>query len=203
MKSLSLTTPRVIFVIGKPGTGKTQFARRFAETFNAPYIEADQLRGLVTQDPSYDTVEQKIVDRLVMLQIGELLKTGKTFVVEAHTEAKVDRLNFTKWVHKYGYEPLVVWVQTDEDTAYTRATRASRLNKDKIFILPESRYTQLAKRFTPPSEDEKAVVISGKHTYASQVRSVLKRLAEPNRPAAAPLQVPKRQLLKGSSIKVD
>lgn len=202
MKSLSLTTPRVIFVIGKPGVGKTQFARKFADTFNAPYVEADQIRGIVTQDPAYDSAEQKIVDRLVMLQMSELLKVSKTFLVETSTEAKVDRQNFAKWVRKHGFEPLFVWVQTDNDTSYDRATRASRINKDKIFILPSERYEHLAKRFTVPGEEEKAVVISGKHTYASQVRTVLKRLAVPNRPTQTPLQVPKRQTLKGNSIKI-
>lgn len=202
MKSLSLTTPRVIFVIGKPGVGKTQFAQKFADTFNAPFIEADQVRGIITQDPTYSAEEQKVIDRLVMLQMSELLKTSKTFLVETSTEAKVDRQNLVKWIRKHGFEPLFVWVQTDGDTAHDRATRASRLNKDKIFILPEERYTYLAKRFTVPGEEERAVVISGKHTYASQVRSILKRLAEPNRPAAAPLAVPKRQSLKGNSIKV-
>ena len=202
MKSLSLTTPRVIFVIGKPGVGKTQFASKFAETFNVPYVEADQVRGIITQDPVYDTAEQKTVDRLVMLQISELLKTSQTFLVETSTEAKVDRQNFAKWIRKHNYEPLFVWVQTDGDTAYDRATRASRVNKDKIFILPDERYAHLAKRFTAPGEEEKAVVISGKHTYASQLRAILRRLADPNRPAQTPLTVPKRQTLKGNSIKI-
>ena len=203
MKSLSLSTPRVIFIIGKPGVGKTQFARKFADTFNTPYVEADQIRGIITQDPEYSHEEQVAVDRLVMLQMSELFKTKKTFIVEAGTEAKVDRQNYMKWARKHEFEPLTVWVQTDEDTARDRATRASRINKDKIFILPEERYTHLVKRFTPPHDDEKAVVISGKHTYASQAKSVLKRLAEPNRPQSVKLQGPTRQSLKpGSSIKI-
>lgn len=202
MKSLSLTTPRVIFVVGKPGVGKTQFASKFAETFNAPFVESDQIRGIMTQDPEYSQQEQVAVNRLVMLQMSELFKTGKTFVVEASTEAKVDRQNFTKWVRKHEYEPLVVWVQTDEDTAHDRATRASRINKDKIFIVPEQRYESLTKRFTPPGDEERPVVISGKHTYASQVRSILRRLAEPNRPVHTPLKVPARDSARGNSIKI-
>lgn len=202
MKSLSLTTPHVIFVIGLPGAGKTYFAEKFSSTFGAPFVEADKLRSTVVYQPSYTPEEQTIVDTLVEIQMTELLKTKKTFIVEASTEAKVDRLELTKMVKVYGYEPMFVWVQTDPDTSKMRATRPGRTNKNKLLLLPEGRYTQLVKRFTAPTASENIVVISGKHTYASQAKTVLKRLAAPNRPTDTPLQVPKRQTLKGNSIKI-
>ena len=202
MKSLSLTVPRVIAVIGVPGAGKSYFASRFSETFHTPYLEADKLRSALASQPSYDSAEQEAVDQLMMLQMNELFKTKQTFLIEGGTEAKVDRANFAKLAHTHGYEPLFVWVQTDPDTAYLRATRPSRANRDKLLLVPDARYQQLLKRFTLPSEAEKAVVISGKHTYATQAKAVLKRLAEPNRPSRTPLQVPTRQLIKGTSIKI-
>ncbi|MBH2007087.1 AAA family ATPase [Candidatus Saccharibacteria bacterium] len=202
MKSLSLTTPHVIFVVGKPGVGKTQFATRFSDTFSAPFLEVDKLRD-VLGEPTYSHDEQDVVDRLTLLQLNELLKSKQTFLYEGGTEARIDRQNLAKFVRSKGYESIFVWVQTDDDTAFTRSTRSTRSNKDKTLIIPEERYDYLVKRFTPPaSQDEQPVVISGKHTYASQVRTVLKRLAEPNRPAVQPLKVPKRQVLKGNSIKI-
>lgn len=202
MKSLSLVTPHVIFVIGKPGAGKTFFASKFSDTFGAPFVEADKIRRIIAPTPSFAPDEQSLVDQLVMQQMNELFKTKKTFIVEAATEAKIDRLGFAKLARANDYEPFVIWLQTDDDTAYVRATRASRTDKTKL-LMPAARYEQLVKRFTAPSDSEKAVVISGKHTYASQARTVLRRLAAPNRPAdAAALQVPHRQSLKSNSIKV-
>lgn len=205
MKSLSLTTPHVIFVIGMPGVGKTYFATKFSETFGAPFIEADKLRSVISaSQPTFSQDEQSVVDQLVLQQASELFKTKKTFIVEAATEARVDRQNLAKLAKANGYEPLFVWVQTDPETARRRATKPGRVNKAKTLILPEARYDYLAKRFTQPTATENAVVISGKHTYASQARTVLKRLAEPNRPAEASVQVPPRQTLKpkGNSIKI-
>lgn len=203
MKSLSLTTPHVLFIIGMPGVGKTYFATKFSETFGAPFVEADRLRSAVTAEPSFDTDEQTVVNQLVHIQMTELLKTKKTFIVETTAEAKVDRHTLAKLARAHDYEPLFIWVQTDPETAYRRATKPSRINKDKTLILPEDRYDHLVKRFTQPAASENVTVISGKHTYASQARVVLKRLAEPNRPAATTaLKVPPRQAPKGNSIKV-
>ncbi len=202
MKSLSLSTPHVIFVIGTPGAGKTYFASKFSDTFRAPYVEADKLRAAIAHEPTYTPEEQEVVDYLVWLQMNELFKTKKTFIVESSTEAKVDRQQLAKLARSHDYEVLTVWVQTDPSTARTRATKPSRLNRGKELIVPESRYEQLVSRFTPPHASEKPVVISGKHTYASQARAVLKRLAEPNRPQVAPLQVPDRRSTRGNSIKI-
>lgn len=205
MKSLSLTTPHVIFVIGMPGAGKTHFATKFSETFGAPFVEADQLRRITTSNqPIYDQNEQSIVDQLVHQQIGELLKTKQTFIVEAATEARIDRQNLSKLARSNGYQTLYVWVQTDPETARLRATKSGRINKDKALILPVTRYEQLIKRFTAPTPTENVTVISGKHTYASQARAVLKRLAGQNRPDDTALQVPPRRVSKpkGSSIKI-
>ena len=205
MKSLSLTIPRVIFVIGKPGVGKTHFASQFAETFGAPFVESDAIRHILAGDePTYSKQEQQIVDAIVQLQMAELLKTKKTFIVEASTEAKSDRTKLARECSKVGYEPLFVWVQTDEATAESRATRKSRSTKNKLFTMSQDRFEHLTKRFTVPGSSEESVVISGKHTYSSQVRTVLKRLAEPNRPTeATSVAIPKRNAApRGNSIKI-
>lgn len=202
MKSLSLSVPYVIFVIGKPGVGKTQFATKLAETFNLPYVEADRLRSALTDKPTYSSEEQERVDYLVTIQMSELFKTKSSFILEGGTEAKTVRQNLSKFAKDKGYESLFVWVQTDHQTAYARATKSNRLNKQKTFILSDERYHQLEKRFTAPGVSERPVVISGKHTHGSQIKSVLKRLAVKNRPEAPKLAVPTRETIKGNSIKV-
>ena len=202
MKALNLAVPYVIFVIGRPGVGKTQFATKFSETFQLPYIEADRLRRAVNAQPEFSSAEQETVDQLMTLQMNELFKTKTSFLLEGSTEAKTVRQNLAKFAKSQGYEPLFVWVQTDQATARTRATKASRFNKHKTILLSDERFDQLSRRFTAPSETEKPVVISGKHTYGSQIKSVLKRLAFKNRPETPALTVPKRQTMKPGSIKI-
>ncbi|KKW05170.1 MAG: hypothetical protein UY35_C0001G0061 [Candidatus Saccharibacteria bacterium GW2011_GWC2_48_9] len=96
MKSLSLSTPHVVFIIGTPGAGKTYFASKFADMFSAPFVESDKLRAAIATPPTYSPEEQHVVEYLSWLQISELLKTKKTFIVEGGTEAKVDRQNLAK-----------------------------------------------------------------------------------------------------------
>lgn len=202
MKALNLAMPYVIFVIGKPGVGKTQFAAKFSEMFGLPYIESDRLRRAITTQPSFSTAEQEVVDQLMTLQMSELFKTKTTFLLEGSTEAKTVRQNLAKFAKSQGYEPLFVWVQTDQATAHARATKPSRLNTHKQTPMTQARYDQLSRRFTAPAENEKPVVISGKHTYGSQIKSVLKRLALKNRPNTPTLTVPPREIIKPGSITV-
>lgn len=202
MKALNLAVPYVIFVIGKPGVGKTQFATKFSETFGLPYIEADRFRRAIAKEPDFSTAEQEVVDQLMTIQMNELFKTKATFLLEGSTEARTVRQNLAKFTRAQGYEPLFVWVQTDNITARKRATKPTKLNKHKAIMLTPERYEQLAKKFTPPHDSEKPVVISGKHTHGSQIKSVLKRLALKNRPQAPTLTVPTRQTIKTNSIKI-
>lgn len=202
MKSLSLTTPRAIFVVGIPGAGKTFFAEKFAETFNAPYIDVEKIRRTVFSSPTYDKNEQQAIDELALSYLTELLKTKKTLLFEGGTEARVDRMNLSKLVKTHGYEPLFVWVQTEPATANSRATRGVR-GQDASKVISQERYESLAAKFTPLNRTEDFVVISGKHTYATQARAVLKRLAEPR--IEAEKEVPVRSVRQASrpgSIKI-
>lgn len=196
MKTLSQTTPHALFMIGAPGAGKTYFAKKFSETFNAPFIEAEAMRVAFAPQPTYSRDEQRSVDALVDLTMGQILKTKRTFLCEASFESRAARQRVAKLAKDNGFEPLFVWVQTESTTAEQRATKPVRARDEKTARtpLPKERYEQLLRAFTPPSDIEKPVVISGKHTYASQAKIVLKRLArtQENTLIRKPLAVPER-----------
>lgn len=165
MKSLSLSQPHLIVITGVKGSGKTFFAEKFAETFHAPYISHDRIAKLIA--------EEKIIEHLITYQLEELLKTKQPIVIDGLATTRTERAELAKKAREAGYDTLLIWVQTDKDTAKSRAVRASKKQID-----PDT-YEQLAKRFTAPHAIEKPVVISGKHTYASQAKVVLKRLTAP------------------------
>lgn len=196
MKTLSQTTPHVLFMIGIPGAGKTYFAKKFSETFNAPFIEAEAVRAAFAPHPTYSRDEQRGVDALVDLTLQQILKTKRTFLCEASLESRAARQRMAKLAKDNGFEPLFVWVQTEPATAEQRATKPLRARDEKTARTPLSkeRYVHLLSAFTPPSDIEKPVVISGKHTYASQAKIVLKRLARTQESTLArkPLAVPER-----------
>lgn len=154
-------------MVGIPGSGKSQFAEKLAETFHMPFIDSLFLETHSTDDSS--------AGELIGYVLGELTKTGASFVFEGNSDSRVRRTEFVAWAKSKGYIPLFIWVQTDLNTSLDRTMRNKTMTKDE--------FVRTLKTFSPPHESEKAVVISGKHTYASQVKVVLKRLGELNRPA--------------------
>lgn len=173
MNPQSTTAPHVIVMVGIPGAGKTTFAEHFAQTFQAPVVSTDKLALIAQSDPEVST-------RLALYQLSELLKTRRTIVYEGPTDTKVSRVALTKQITDAGYTPLLVWVQTESAESMRRATRKGGITVDE--------FERAIKRFTPPTAAEKPVVISGRHTYTTQLKIVLKNLAGQQRiePAVAP-----------------
>jgi predicted kinase len=169
MKSLSLTQPHIIIMVGVPGSGKTFFADKFADTFNAPYVSLEKITPY--------TIDSATALRLIDHQIAELLKTRQSIIVEGGTATRTERDKLIRKARSAGYESLIVWVQTDPATAKFRSVRET---KDKVNqTLSSDDYDRHARRFSAPSTLEKPTVISGKHTYATQAKIVLKKLSSP------------------------
>lgn len=159
-------------MIGIPGAGKTAFAERFSKTFQAPFINQRAIQ--FDLDVSSDTAE-----KITRLMFSELTKTNRTIIYEGDTATKTSRAALIKQVVAAGYQPLIVWVQTESLEAKRRATRKQKDGS----ALTEEAFDQAIRRFSPPTVQDKAVVISGKHTYASQLKIVLKRIAGEQRPS--------------------
>ncbi|HSE61637.1 MAG TPA: AAA family ATPase, partial [Candidatus Saccharimonadales bacterium] len=91
MKTLSLSRPLIIMLIGLPGSGKSFFGRQFAEMFAAPLVSYDRLRYELFAQPTHSQEEQEVVKRVADYQIEELVKTHRSFVVDGGCNAKTDR----------------------------------------------------------------------------------------------------------------
>lgn len=181
MKSLSLSRPLILMVIGVPGSGKSFFARQFSDTFHAPLVSYDYIRSRLFEQPTYSNKEEAAVYSLAGQQITELLKTEKTFVIDGGLNDKADRASLNKIAHKAGYGSLVVWVQTDEVSSKSRATKRklTRPGDEYNTALTSEQFQKLAKELSAPAPQEFFVVISGKHTFATQAKVVLKKLVTP------------------------
>lgn len=170
MESLEVSKPHLLVVIGLPGAGKTFFAKQFGDTFGAPYVDYVYFHGLTGSMDLGDTVATEL--------LGMLFLTRRTIVVEGRGETKEDREILLKLGAAKGYEVLFVWVQTEPQTVLKRAVQA----KDAPYS--QSEFDERSELFEQPERNEPQVVISGKHTYASQARMVLRRIAHPPKMAA-------------------
>lgn len=176
MNSSSISQPHAIMMVGLPGSGKTFFAQQFSEMFNAPFIDSP----FVIRRSLDSSAGEEICQRF----LNEIVRTKQTFIYEGDSLSRVRRAEFARWVKGHGYKPLIIWVQTDESTCRRRIQKTNSLDA--------MGFDAAIKSFTEPNSTERAVVISGKHTYKTQARTVLARLSDSNR-AGRPTPVLARQ----------
>lgn len=186
MHSLQLSKPHIIAMVGIPGAGKSQFAENFAQTFGAPRLSIDMFAQL--------TDDETTAQQAVALLLGEFLKTKQTLILDGATEKRVSRSELMRIARAAGYKVLFVWVQTDLATA--RARWMKQHQNEPLF---ENRL----KQFSQPHPSEPCMVISGRYTYASQLRALLKRLAETQPAPQAHTVAPSRQAFFASRLHVD
>lgn len=166
-------------MVGPPGAGKSFFARRFADTFDAPLVSFDEIRSELFNELTYGKDEDTIVARMAGLMLRELMHAKRTIIIDGGHNQKISRQELERVVKPLGYKVLTIWVQTDEPTARMRSLRRRAQSEDDIYnrSLSEQEFVAHARKFTPPTSYEDYVVISGKHTYPTQARVVLRRIA--------------------------
>ena len=156
------TKPRAILVFGAPASGKTTFCEKFSKQFRAPYYNLTEIEARLG------------FDRAKMLQVLDLIaKTGQNFIIEGELNTEQDREEIKKLLRANGYTPSLIWIQTDINTIRTRLkVRLKSVEKAK------AEYAAKIAELEAPAEDENSIVLSGKHTFETQLTHVLSRMAE-------------------------
>ena len=175
MKSLNLTKPHLIIMVGIPGAGKSFFAEHFADTFKAPIISSEIMRRELFKLPKFNKEEDLVINKIASCMLDQVLKTNRTIIYIGKTSSEVDRVMISKKACEVGYEPLFIWVQTEPATAKKRAIKRI----DKLPTMSAEQFDINLKKFNAPNRKKNTIVISGKHTYPSQLKIVLKRLVGP------------------------
>lgn len=183
MKTLSLAQPRIIVIAGIPGAGKSTFATAFADMFGVSFISTNKLRQELFASPQYSESEEAIIARLQELMMHEVAKNKRSFLIEGNCDTRPQRLKIEQFAKSHGFETLIIWVQTNPETAKGRATGRIRKPADApVQPISAELFEKLAKKFSPPKTED-YVVISGMHTFNTQVRMVLRKLTGGSRPA--------------------
>ncbi|MBO4813293.1 ATP-binding protein [Candidatus Saccharibacteria bacterium] len=156
------TKPRALLVFGAPCCGKSTFSEAFSKKFGLAYYDLNKLE----EDYGFSKEATIIV-------LEQILKTKASIVVEGGIDTEQDRLQIRNLLRNYGYEPALVWVQTDVATIRARLKKRCR-NVAKAKEIFEHATAEME----APSEAEKPIILSGKHTFETQCRHVVKGLAE-------------------------
>jgi len=73
---------RLLLSVGIPGSGKTTYMKKLAQSLRASYICPDEVREEITGDAS-DQTQNKLVWSLVYSSLEAALTQGKTVVLDA------------------------------------------------------------------------------------------------------------------------
>ncbi len=161
MEGNNTNKPRALLLFGAPCSGKTTFGEKFADKYKLAYIDLDEL------------VEKHDFSREnIMVVVEQLLKTRQTLVLEGGVRTEKERIELRNLIRNAGYEPALIWIQTDV------ATIRSRL-KNKLRSVKKAKeyYDAEIEKIEAPSDTEHAIILSGKHTFDTQTKHVITGLA--------------------------
>ena len=153
--------PRALLVFGAPCSGKTTFAEQFSTQFKAPFFNLSELQK-----------ESGLTREHILLIVRQIAKTGQTLIIEGGLDTEAERAEIRNILREAGYNPALIWVQADATTIRNRL-RAKLRSTAKA----KAEYDAKIDVMEAPSETETPIVLSGKHTYATQLKHVLTQLA--------------------------
>ena len=110
---------------------------------------------------------------MILVLVEQILKTGQTVLIEGAIDTESERTAMRNLARKYGYEPALIWVQTDV------ATIRQRLKMQyKSLSKAKSAYDLAVTEMEAPTDVERPIILSGKHTFETQTRHVIAGLAD-------------------------
>ncbi|MBR3169349.1 ATP-binding protein [Candidatus Saccharibacteria bacterium] len=157
--------PRALLVFGAPCSGKTTFSEKFAEKFDLALYDFDELK-----------VKYRLTRKNILLIIKLIAHTGKTIIIEGGLSTEKEREEMRNLLRTAGYEPSLIWIQTDVTTIRNRLK-----NRYKSVAKAKEVYDTEVSSLEAPSEFENPIILSGKHTFETQSKHVLAGLADVNR----------------------
>jgi predicted kinase len=177
MSKITLTKPTIICLYGYPGSGKSYVARNLADEINLAHVSSDRVRNELFQRPRFDAQENAIVTHLMDYMSEEFLSAGVSIVYDTNALRASQRRNLRELARKHRAAYILIWLQVDIDTAFVRTQQRDRRTSDDKYAEPQSRSSfdrQTSGMQNPDGEEY--LVISGKHSFATQKNSIINRL---------------------------
>ncbi|MBR6532568.1 AAA family ATPase [Candidatus Saccharibacteria bacterium] len=153
--------PRALLVFGAPCSGKSTFAAKFAKRFGIAYYDLEELK-----------TQYNLTSKVVFMLVEQIAKTGQNIVIEGCIGTEREREEMRRILRPAGYQITTTWIQTDI------ATIRSRLKaKYRSVAKAKEVYDSVVPRLEAPSEIEAPVILSGKHTFETQLKHILAALS--------------------------
>jgi predicted kinase len=180
MAKIVPSKPFLLMFYGLPGAGKSYFARQFCENVQSAHLQADRIRGELFEHPRYDKEENDVVTQLMNYMAEEFLAAGVSVAYDMGALRARQRHELRELARKNRAMPLLVWFQTDTETAYLRNQKRDRRRADDKYAAQWDRqnFEAFMHNMQNPQPSEDYVVVSGKHLYSMQQSVVVSKLRE-------------------------
>lgn len=180
MERVQPSKPFLLLLYGFPGSGKTYFARQFAEAVQLAHLEQDRIRFELFEQPKFTKQENFALGRIMDFMASEFITAGISVILDMNAMRVSQRRILREKARLSGAATLVVWFQIDADTSFLRNQKRDRRKLDDRFAVgyDVEAFKQLAAYMQHPEPTEDFVVVSGKHSFVGQLSTVMKKLSD-------------------------
>lgn len=169
MSRLLFKSPVLFIIAGYPGSGRTLYAKKLSRQLKIPHIEDKTIRKELFEKISYSKDENAILHNLHKQYAGEIIAADKSVIIDGSSDSEASRKDLIEFALLSEAEPIIVWLQIDKEEAKRRYVSSDSSNTKTSF-------NKLEKDFELPSEGEKPLVLSGNHSFRSQLKATLNYL---------------------------
>lgn len=179
MHKSRISHPVVVYMYGLPGSGKSFVSRQLSETLGMAHVSSDRIRFELFEEPRHDKAENQLVLNLMNFMTEQFLTAGVSVIYDISVSRLADRRALRDLARRHGAKELMVWIQVDPETAFSRSHVRDRRKADDRYasILEQPIFEQYMRAMQNP-QNEDYLVISGKHLFNSQKTAIVRRLSD-------------------------
>lgn len=169
--------PFLLLLYGYPGSGKTTFARRLAEEMAIVHLQTERFQHEIHEATSGQA--SGMTQTLLEYMTKEFLRSGVSVALDTNVTKKNERQKLRKLAKDLRVQTALVWIQIDPESAFGRTQKRDRRKSENKYAAEysSSDFQRLVNESQNPVGED-YVVISGKHTFHTQRRAVMKKLYE-------------------------
>ena len=174
-----LQHPALFILVGIPGSGKTYLARQLSQKLGISRVSAEQIRSTVLDKPTLEQSEEKLVRRIAMFLIEEMLRLGMPMICDVPAFRSGQRSELEKLARRHKFQTVTIYQQIDRQAAWLRCRSRHSQQADDRYApdLDEETFDKLCGKLQAPTGD-KVIVVAGSHDFNSQAQTILRRLLE-------------------------
>lgn len=169
-----MTRQAILYMMfGYPGAGKTTTAEIIARHTGAVHLSSDKLRLDLFPEPGFSPEEHGMLYKELDTQTEVLLRQGKDVIYDANLNRRVHRKEKYDICRRTGAQPLLIWVQTERETAKQRALHDSRSPLWPKHERPSQMFDRIADIIEAPDQDEPVLLLDGTKITPEYIRTLL------------------------------